>query len=109
MAMDIEQYLPPDGAMQLSAAMRIACYCRHQSEKEGFQVIFTLKDQQGNVIAQQISDSILITDDRIAAITEDKHDLDVPSDTEEVDVNGKVRRSETGSPVRYLQESCLKK
>ncbi|KAF2161228.1 hypothetical protein M409DRAFT_69854 [Zasmidium cellare ATCC 36951] len=58
-----EQYVPPDGSLQVSAAMRIACYCRHQSEKEGFQVIFTLKDQQGVVIAQQISDSILITDD----------------------------------------------
>jgi len=43
--------------------MRIACYCRHQSEKEGFRVIFTLKDLQGNVVAQEMSDSILITDD----------------------------------------------
>ncbi|KAI5368027.1 Putative IPT domain, immunoglobulin-like, immunoglobulin E-set [Septoria linicola] len=58
-----EQYVPPDGALHVTAAMRIACYCRHQSEKEGFQVIFTLKDQQGSVVAQQISDSILITDD----------------------------------------------
>lgn len=58
-----EQYVPPDGALHVTAAMRIACYCRHQSEKEGFQVIFTLKDQRGHVVAQQISDSILITDD----------------------------------------------
>ena len=58
-----EQYAPPDGALHVTAAMRIACYCRHQSEKEGFQVIFTLKDQRGHVVAQQISDSILITDD----------------------------------------------
>ncbi|KAK5111811.1 hypothetical protein LTR62_004731 [Meristemomyces frigidus] len=56
-------YIPPDGAMQVTAAMRIACYCRHQNEKEGFRVIFTLKDQAGNVVAQQMSDSILITDD----------------------------------------------
>ncbi|KAF7198018.1 Protein SPT23 [Pseudocercospora fuligena] len=60
---DGEQYVPPDGALHVTAAMRIACYCRHQSEKEGFQVIFTMKDQQGNVVAQQMSDSILITDD----------------------------------------------
>ncbi|PIA98873.1 hypothetical protein CB0940_02446 [Cercospora beticola] len=60
---DGEQYMPPDGALHVTAAMRIACYCRHQSEKEGFQVIFTLKDHQGNVVAQQLSDSILITDD----------------------------------------------
>lgn len=58
-----QPYTPPEGAIQVSAAMRIACYCRHQSEKEGFRVIFTLKDQQGHVAAQQISDSILITDD----------------------------------------------
>ncbi|TKA62170.1 hypothetical protein B0A55_13086, partial [Friedmanniomyces simplex] len=58
-----QAYTPPDGSLQAVAAMRIACYCRHQQEKEGFQVIFTLKDQQGNVVAQQVSDSILITDD----------------------------------------------
>ncbi|KAK4580430.1 SPT3 Dosage dependent suppressor of Ty-induced promoter mutations-like protein [Recurvomyces mirabilis] len=56
-------YVPPEGAVQVAAAMRIACYCRHQNEKEGFKVIFTLKDQIGNVVAQQMSDSILITDD----------------------------------------------
>jgi hypothetical protein len=58
-----DYYIAPEGALQVTAAMRIACYCRHQSEKEGFQVIFTLKDQHGNVVAQQMSDSILITDD----------------------------------------------
>ncbi|KAK5118567.1 hypothetical protein LTR85_008032 [Meristemomyces frigidus] len=63
MSMEDKQYTPPEGSIQCTAAMRIACYCRHQSEKEGFQVIFTLKDQQGNVVAQQMSDSILITDD----------------------------------------------
>lgn len=63
MNLDDKQYTPPDGSLQCTAAMRIACYCRHQSEKEGFQVIFTLKDQQGNVVAQHMSDSILITDD----------------------------------------------
>ncbi|KAH9843454.1 Protein MGA2 [Teratosphaeria destructans] len=60
---DAESYTPPEGALQVTAAMRIACYCRHQSEKEGFRVIFTMKDQAGNVVAQQMSDSILITDD----------------------------------------------
>ncbi|KAK4542710.1 hypothetical protein LTR36_006282 [Oleoguttula mirabilis] len=63
MNLEDKQYAPPSGSIQCTAAMRIACYCRHQSEKEGFQVIFTLKDQQGNVVAQQMSDSILITDD----------------------------------------------
>jgi hypothetical protein len=58
-----EPYRAPEAAISVAAAMRIACYCRHQSEKEGFQVIFTLKDQHGNVVAQEMSDSILITDD----------------------------------------------
>jgi len=62
-AAEEQNYTPPDGALQVTAAMRIACYCRHQSEKEGFRVIFTLKDIHGNVVAQQMSDSILITDD----------------------------------------------
>ncbi|KAL5342371.1 hypothetical protein BJX70DRAFT_318881 [Aspergillus crustosus] len=55
--------LPPSGAMQVDLPMRIACYCRHQNEKLGFQVIFTLKDQKDNVIAQTITNSIMITDD----------------------------------------------
>ncbi|GAB7357418.1 hypothetical protein MBLNU459_g8347t1 [Dothideomycetes sp. NU459] len=58
-----DYYRPSDSAMQVVAPMRIACYCRHQNEKDGFQVIFTIKDHQGNVVAQEISDSILITDD----------------------------------------------
>ncbi|KAH9217213.1 hypothetical protein DL95DRAFT_295711 [Leptodontidium sp. 2 PMI_412] len=53
----------PDGAMQVDAPMRIACYCRHQNEKLGFQVIFTIKDYQDRLIAQEITSSIMITDD----------------------------------------------
>ena len=56
-------YPPSETAVQVNAPMRIACYCRHQNEKDGFQVIFTIKDHQGKVVAQQLSDSILITDD----------------------------------------------
>ena len=58
-----DTYRPPDTAMQVLAPMRIACYCRHQNEKDGFQVIFTIKDNLGRVVAQEMSDSILITDD----------------------------------------------
>ena len=43
--------------------MRIACYCRHHTEKMGFQVIFTLTDWKFKVVAQGISESIMITDD----------------------------------------------
>ena len=53
----------PPGAMQVELPMRIACYCRHQNEKLGFQVIFTVKDYKDNVIAQAITNSIMITDD----------------------------------------------
>lgn len=53
----------PAGAMQVELPMRIACYCRHQNEKLGFQVIFTVKDHMDNVIAQAITNSIMITDD----------------------------------------------
>ena len=53
----------PEGAMQVDAPMRIACYCRHQSEKIGFQVIFTVKDWEDKLVAQAITSSIMITDD----------------------------------------------
>jgi hypothetical protein len=53
----------PEGAMQVDAPMRIACYCRHQNEKLGFQVIFTIKDHQDRLVAQEITSSIMITDD----------------------------------------------
>ncbi|RFU76282.1 ankyrin repeat [Trichoderma arundinaceum] len=50
-------------AMQVDAPMRIACYCRHHNEKMGFNVIFTVKDWKDNVIAQAMSNPIMITDD----------------------------------------------
>jgi hypothetical protein len=53
----------PEGAMQVDAPMRIACYCRHQNEKLGFQVIFTIKDYQDRLVAQEMTSSIMITDD----------------------------------------------
>lgn len=34
-----ENYKPLDTAMQVVAPMRIACYCRHQNEKDGFQCV----------------------------------------------------------------------
>ncbi|OAA79541.1 ankyrin repeat protein [Akanthomyces lecanii RCEF 1005] len=49
--------------MQIDAPMRIACYCRHHGEKMGFNVIFTIKDHQDRVIAQAMSNPIMITDD----------------------------------------------
>ncbi|EXJ93325.1 hypothetical protein A1O1_01717 [Capronia coronata CBS 617.96] len=54
---------PPPGAMQVELPMRIACYCRHQNEKLGFQVIFTIKDYRDKVLAQAMTNPIMITDD----------------------------------------------
>jgi hypothetical protein len=51
------------GAVQVELPMRIACYCRHQNEKLGFQVIFTIKDCRDKVIAQALTNPIMITDD----------------------------------------------
>ena len=56
-------HVTPAGAVQVELPMRIACYCRHQNEKLGFQVIFTIKDHTGKVIAQAMTNSIMITDD----------------------------------------------
>ncbi|KAI9815778.1 MAG: hypothetical protein M1827_002174 [Pycnora praestabilis] len=62
---DCDRPLPaiPDGAMQVDAPMRIACYCRHHNEKLGFQVIFTIKDHENHLVAQAVTSSIMITDD----------------------------------------------
>ncbi|KAI2011115.1 SPT3 Dosage dependent suppressor of Ty-induced promoter mutations-like protein [Ophidiomyces ophidiicola] len=60
---DASSPTPLLGSMQVELPMRIACYCRHQGEKLGFQVIFTIKDYTGAVIAQQMTNSIMITDD----------------------------------------------
>lgn len=60
---DRAEPMVPEGAMQVDAPMRIACYCRHQNEKLGFQVIFTIKDHLGRLVAQEITSSIMITDD----------------------------------------------
>ena len=57
------QSTPPPGVVQVELPMRIACYCRHQNEKLGFQVIFTIKDHRDKVIAQAMTNTIMITDD----------------------------------------------
>ncbi|KAK4644630.1 SPT3 Dosage dependent suppressor of Ty-induced promoter mutations-like protein [Podospora bellae-mahoneyi] len=53
----------PGAPWTVEAPMRIACYCRHHTEKLGFQVIFTLTDFRGEFVAQALSPSIMITDD----------------------------------------------
>ncbi|KAF2810640.1 uncharacterized protein BDZ99DRAFT_286391 [Mytilinidion resinicola] len=58
--------MSPD-ARHVTVPMRIACYCRHHGEKLGFQVIFTIKTSQGQLIAQAITQPIIITDDHKTA------------------------------------------
>lgn len=50
-------------SMQVELPMRIACYCRHQNEKFGFRVIFTVRDHLDKVLSQAVTKSIMITDD----------------------------------------------
>lgn len=57
------EYSTAPGSMLIDIPMRIACYCRHHHEKQGFRVIFTLKDCQGRLVTQCLSPSIMITDD----------------------------------------------
>lgn len=51
------------GSLKVELPLRIACYCRHHSEKMGFNIIFTLKDHQLRPVAQCMSRPIMITDD----------------------------------------------
>ncbi|KAI9780502.1 MAG: hypothetical protein M1835_004474 [Candelina submexicana] len=55
--------IDPEIANIIRFPMRIACYCRHQSEKTGYNVIFTLKDHEDNFVAQTMTSDIMITDD----------------------------------------------
>lgn len=57
------EYTTNPGTMLIDIPMRIACYCRHHHEKLGFKIIFTLKDHTGQIVAQELSPSIMITDD----------------------------------------------
>lgn len=57
------EYNTNPGTMLIDIPMRIACYCRHHQEKQGFKIIFTLKDHTGHIVAQELSPSIMITDD----------------------------------------------
>jgi hypothetical protein len=54
-----------ESAREVKFSMRIACYCRHQQEdaQSGFQVIFTFKNSEGAVLAQEVSRPFQISDD----------------------------------------------
>lgn len=52
--------LSQEGFVELP--LRMACYCRHHAAKNGFNVVFTLRDLHGRVIGRGISSSVFITD-----------------------------------------------
>lgn len=41
---------------------RIVCYCRHHKSPEGFKILFILKDSKGQVLAKNVTSSIVIMD-----------------------------------------------
>ncbi|KAI5777163.1 hypothetical protein EDC01DRAFT_428775 [Geopyxis carbonaria] len=55
--------LPNRSGISAETQMRICCYCRHHGEKDGFRVIFTIRNHLGAVVAQTMSNTIVITDD----------------------------------------------
>ncbi|KAG7666239.1 SPT23 [[Candida] subhashii] len=51
-----------DTAKSLELSARIICYCRHHKEPKGFRLLFVIKDNQGQVVAKQITNPIMIMD-----------------------------------------------
>lgn len=101
------------GAIYVDCPVRIACYCRHQGgEKLGFNVIFTLKDYTGRLIAQEMSDPIMITDDHktssVTPITQqsspEKADQPTPT-TETQDVQSHLAPTRAFTAARSPQAS----
>lgn len=65
-----ERTKDPEGppGLKVTLPLRIACYCRHHGEKSGFNIIFTLKDYLGNVVAQNMTNPIMVTDDHKTSV-----------------------------------------
>lgn len=62
--------------LELSA--RIICYCRHHKESEGFKLLFVVKDSHGDVVAKQLSSSIMIMDRKKNNNSSNKESHDSP-------------------------------
>ena len=54
-------------SLELSA--RIICYCRHHKDTEGFRLLFVLKNSNDEVVAKQLSTSIMIMDRKKNTLT----------------------------------------
>lgn len=64
---ELVSFPPPNGlntdlSKSLELSVRIICYCRHHKEAEGFKLLFVIKNYEGEVVAKQLSSSIMIMD-----------------------------------------------
>lgn len=62
--------------LELSA--RIICYCRHHKESEGFKLLFVVKNSSGQIVAKQLSSSIMIMDRKKNNNSSNKESNDFP-------------------------------
>lgn len=82
---------------QLELPMRMACYCRHHNEKNGFRAFFVVRDHQGTIVARGSTQSIMITDDHKAANV--KTSNGVKRSNSDIDVQDSIAISEHTSPA----------
>lgn len=47
---------------EVDLPLRLACYCRHHLAKNGYKLVFTLRDTSGTVVGRTVSGLIFITD-----------------------------------------------
>lgn len=48
---------------ELLLHLRLTCYCRHHNSRDGFRLVFTLRNHANQVVGRTITEPILITDD----------------------------------------------
>lgn len=51
-----------DQSKKFDLTARIVCYCRHHKAPEGFKILFILKNSRGDVLAKNVTTSIMIMD-----------------------------------------------
>lgn len=47
---------------EIELPLRLACYCRHHIAKDGYKLVFTIRDYKDNIVGRTVSDTIFITD-----------------------------------------------
>ncbi|RLV91485.1 Protein MGA2 [Spathaspora sp. JA1] len=51
-----------DATKSIELSARIICYCRHHKEPDGFKLLFVIKNNNGEVVAKHMTNSIMIMD-----------------------------------------------